>query len=195
MSQRTPRNYQVGFSGKIGWGKRPALLLVDVCNAYWSDASPLDTQSNPASAAAPASIAKLVSAARQGKTPLIWTRVEYTEPDMSDAGLFYRKVPLLKLFQIGCGDGLEGWIPGIEPAAGEVVVSKRYPSAFFATDLATQLQSYHVDTVVICGVSTSGCVRATALDAMCYGLLLVRLRLLSRDQFTHSLLACLLACI
>jgi nicotinamidase-related amidase len=169
MSPSAHGNYQDGFAGRIGWGKTPALLLVDVCNAYWSDDSPLDTRSNPASAAAPASIAKLVSAARQGKTPLIWTRVEYTEPDMSDAGLFYSKVPLLKLFQAGCGNGLANWVPGLEPAAGEVVVSKRYPSAFFATNLATQLHLYNVDTVVICGVSTSGCVRATALDAMCFG--------------------------
>ncbi|KAI4623372.1 hypothetical protein J4E83_004766 [Alternaria metachromatica] len=169
MTQKAHRDYQDGFAGRIGWGKRPALLLVDVCNAYWSDASPLDTKSNPASAAAPASIAKLVSAARQGKTPLIWTRVEYTKPDMSDAGLFYSKVPLLKLFQVGCGNGLESWYPGLEPAAGEVVVPKRYPSAFFGTDLAAQLQSCNVDTVIICGVSTSGCVRATALDCMCFG--------------------------
>ncbi|CAN9079197.1 hypothetical protein AA0113_g304 [Alternaria arborescens] len=157
MPSRAHRDYQKGFAGKIGWGQRPALLLVDVCNAYWSDASPLDTKSNPASAAAPASIAKLVAAARQGKVPLIWTRVEYTEPDMSDAGLFYSKVPLLKLFQTGCGNGLEKWIPGLEPAAGEVVVCKRYPSAFFATDLATQLQLFNVDTVIICGVVEEAC--------------------------------------
>ncbi|EDU44368.1 N-carbamoylsarcosine amidase [Pyrenophora tritici-repentis] len=163
-----------GFAGKIGWGRRPALLLVDVCNAYWSATSPLDTRSNPASAAAPASIAKLVAAARQGKTGktrLFWTRVEYTEPDMADAGLFYTKVPLLKLFQTGCqtDDGLGDWMPGLEPAADELVITKRYPSAFFATDLASRLRSLNIDTLVICGVSTSGCVRATALDAMCLG--------------------------
>ncbi|KAL7774315.1 hypothetical protein CFE70_005227 [Pyrenophora teres f. teres 0-1] len=165
-----------GFAGKIGWGRRPALLLVDVssCNAYWSATSPLDTRSNPASAAAPASIAKLVAAARQGKTGktgrtgntrLFWTRVEYTEPDMVDAG------PLLKLFQTGCqtDHGLGDWLPGLEPASDELVITKRYPSAFFATDLASRLRSLNIDTLVICRVSTSGCVRATVLDAMCLG--------------------------
>jgi nicotinamidase-related amidase len=159
-----------GFARRIGWGKRPALLLVDVCNAYWTDFSPLDTSSNPASAAAPAAIAKLVAAAREGKTPLIWTRVEYTEPDMSDAGLFFCKAPVLKVFQKGSEEGLESWIPGLEPAAGgEIVITKRYPSAFFATDLNTRLRLQGIDTLVICGVSTSGCVRATTLDAMCLG--------------------------
>ncbi|KAJ4985897.1 isochorismatase [Stagonosporopsis vannaccii] len=158
-----------GFAGKVGWGNRPALLLVDVCNAYWSKGSPLDTSENPASAAAPASIAKLVAAARTGKVPLLWTRVEYTEPDMSDAGVFYCKAPLLKVFLKGNETGLESWVPGLEPSKGELVIAKRYPSAFFATDLNTRLQLKGVDTLVICGVSTSGCVRATALDAMCYG--------------------------
>lgn len=160
---------KAGFAGKIGWGNKPALLLVDVCNAYWSKDSPLNTSENPASAAAPASIAKLVAAAREGKVPLIWTRVEYTESDMSDAGVFYRKAPLLKVFLKGNETGLESWVPGLEPKDGEVVVAKRYPSAFFATDLSTRLQLKGVDTLVICGVSTSGCVRASTLDAMCLG--------------------------
>jgi nicotinamidase-related amidase len=166
----THKSYmESGFARRIGWGSKPALLLIDVCNAYWSDFSPLDTSSNPASAAAPASISKLVAAAREGKTPLIWTRVEYTEPDMSDAGLFFCKAPVLKVFQKGSEEGLEGWVPGLEPAAGEIVVTKRYPSAFFATDLQTRLQLQGIDTLVCCGVSTSGCVRATVLDAMCHG--------------------------
>jgi nicotinamidase-related amidase len=158
-----------GFAGKVGWGNKPALLLVDVCNAYWSKDSPLDTSANPESAAALASIASLVAAAREGRVPLIWTRVEYTEPDMSDAGIFYCKAPLLKVFLKGNESGLESWVSGLEPQDSELVVAKRYPSAFFATDLSTRLQLRGVDTLVICGVSTSGCVRASTLDAMCLG--------------------------
>lgn len=158
-----------GFARKIGWGSKPALLLIDVCNAYWQKDSPLDTSSNPASAAAPASIGRLVEAAREGEVPLIWTRVEYTEPDMSDAGVFFRKARLLKVFLKGNETGLESWVPGLEPKQGELVIPKRYPSAFFATDLNTRLQLKGVDTLVICGVSTSGCVRASTLEAMCLG--------------------------
>ncbi|KAJ4363012.1 hypothetical protein N0V83_010130 [Neocucurbitaria cava] len=158
-----------GFAGKMGWGSKPALLLIDVCNAYWSKGSPLDTSSNPASAAAPVSIAKLVAAARDGKVPLIWTKVEYTEPDMSDSGLFFSKAPLLKVFQKGNETGLESWVPGLEPKEGELVIPKRYPSAFFATELNTRLRLKGIDTLVICGVSTSGCVRASTLEALCLG--------------------------
>lgn len=160
---------QSGFSHKIGWGSKPALLLVDVCNAYWTKGSPLDTSSNPASKAAPASIGRLVDAAREGRVPLIWTRVQYTEPDMSDAGFFFCKAPLLKVWQKGNESSLESWVRGLEPKDGEIVIPKRYPSAFFATDLNTRLQIKGVDTLVICGVSTSGCVRASTLDAMCWG--------------------------
>ncbi|KAF2656876.1 Isochorismatase hydrolase [Lophiostoma macrostomum CBS 122681] len=159
-----------GFASKIGWGNKPALLLIDVCNAYWTEGSPLDTSSNPASKAAPASIGRLVAAAREGRVPLIWTRVEYTEPDMSDAGVFFCKAPLLKVFQKGNESGLEDWVEGLEPKDGEIVLPKRYPSAFFATDLNTRLQLKGVNSLVICGVSTSGCVRASTLDAMCFGL-------------------------
>ncbi|KAF1361023.1 Isochorismatase hydrolase [Lizonia empirigonia] len=88
---------------------------------------------------------------------------------MSDAGVFYCKAPLLKLFLKGNETGLESWVTGLEPREGELIIAKRYPSAFFATDLSTRLQLKGVDTLVICGVSTSGCVRASTLDAMCLG--------------------------
>jgi nicotinamidase-related amidase len=88
---------------------------------------------------------------------------------MSDAGHFFRKAPLLTVFQKGRESGLEGWVQGLEPREGELIITKRYPSAFFATDLNTRLQLKGVDTLVVCGVSTSGCVRATTLDAMCLG--------------------------
>ncbi|KAF3052805.1 hypothetical protein E8E11_003511 [Didymella keratinophila] len=138
-----------GFAGKVGWGNKPALLLVDVCNAYWNKDSPLDTSANPESAAALASMTKLVAAARESRVPLIWTRVKYTEPDMSDAGIFYCKAPLLKVFLKGNETGLESWVQGLEPQDSELVIAKRYPSAFFATDLSTRLQLKGIDTLVV----------------------------------------------
>ncbi|EOA83836.1 uncharacterized protein SETTUDRAFT_138482 [Exserohilum turcica Et28A] len=169
MAHHPPSGPARGLAATMGWGARPALLVVDVCKAYWSDGSPLDTSSNAAAAAVPAAIARLVAAARRGAAPLIWTRVEYSEPDMADAGLFACKAPLLDVFHRDDARGLGAWMPGLAPAPADVVVCKRYPSAFFATDLATRLRLASVDTLVICGVSTSGCVRATALDAMCLG--------------------------
>ncbi|KAJ7635787.1 N-carbamoylsarcosine amidase [Mycena polygramma] len=147
---------------------RPALLIVDACLAYWAPSSPLDTSNNPASAAAPEAMKRLLDAARAGGVPVIWTRVEYEQADMSDAGMFWLKSKSLDIFQQGDARGWGGWVEsaGLVPAAG---ITKKYPSAFFGTDLSTRLHVLGVDTVVVCGVSTSGGVRASVLDAMQYG--------------------------
>lgn len=159
-----------GFANKMGWGARPALLLVDVCQAYWTDGSPLDLRAHAPSAAAPDSMRRLLAAARRGGVPVVWTQGEYTDPAMRDAGLFWLKAKNIRVMLVGGElNHLNGWLPGLEPADGDVLVKKKYPSGFFGTTLAGQLHLLNVDTVVVCGVSTSGCVRATVLDAMCHG--------------------------
>lgn len=156
-----------GFCTKMGWGSRPALLLIDVCKAYWTPGSPLDISSNAAAAAAPDSMRRLLVAARAGGAPVVWTAVEYHDPQMRDAGLFWRKAKVLDIWRAGDPRGLGGWVDdGLRPADGEVLVKKKYASGFFGTTLASELACLNVDTVVIAGVSTSGCVRATTLDAM-----------------------------
>ncbi|KAK5163968.1 uncharacterized protein LTR77_010364 [Saxophila tyrrhenica] len=161
-----------GFGNRIGWGARPALLLIDVCTAYWTPGSPLDTSSNPASVASVDVMRRLLSSARGashgGKgVPVIWTTVKY-KPDMSDAGLFYSKAKQLSIWAEGDERGLGAWVEGLVPGRGEEVVEKRHASAFFGTELVSKLILLGVDTLVICGVSTSGCVRATTLDALSY---------------------------
>ncbi|KAF9889829.1 hypothetical protein FE257_006919 [Aspergillus nanangensis] len=155
-----------GFSHRMGWGSRPALLLVDVCKAYWSPDSPLSLLGNPAAEAAPASMRRLLVSARTGQVPVIWSKVEYSKADMTDAGLFWLKSKTLDVWRHGDPRGLNGWLDGLEPLGNDVVVSKKYASSFFGTTLATELRTLNIDTLVICGVSTSGCVRATTLDAM-----------------------------
>ncbi|KIW00222.1 uncharacterized protein PV09_08262 [Verruconis gallopava] len=159
-----------GFGNRIGWGTSPALLLIDVCKAYWTEGSPLDTRSNPASVASIQSMKALLAAAREGNCPVIWTRVVYN--DMKEAGIFYLKSKPLDLWKVGDERGLADWVEGLVPdfSKGDVLVDKRYPSAFFGTDLITRLNVLRVDTLVICGVSTSGCVRASTLDAMQHGI-------------------------
>ncbi|KAL3473156.1 Isochorismatase-like protein [Aspergillus californicus] len=157
---------QSGFAHRMGWGSRPALLLIDVCKAYWSADSPLSLLGNPAAEGAPDSMRRLLAAARKSNIPVIWTKVEYSSPDMADAGLFWRKSKTLDVWQKGDTRGLDACVEGLEPVVGDVVVSKKYASGFFGTTLGSELQTLNVDTVVICGVSTSGCVRATTLDAM-----------------------------
>lgn len=172
---------QSGFCTRMGWGARPVLLLIDVCKAYWTPGSPLDLSAHPAAAAAPASMRRLLAAARTSPsadperrpTPVIWTAVEYDDPHMRDAGLFWAKARALDVFRAGDARGLGGWVDEeLTPRGGgaergtERVVRKKYASGFFGTALASELACLGADTVVICGVSTSGCVRATALDAM-----------------------------
>ncbi|KAJ7121479.1 Isochorismatase-like protein [Mycena epipterygia] len=160
-----------GFSKKMGWGVRPALRIVDACIAYWEASSPLDTSNNPASAASPACMKRLLDAACAGGVLVVWTSVEYEHPDMRDAGMFWLKSKSLDIFQRGDERGFGGWVEsaGLIPIAGEGIIAKKYPSAFFGTDLSTRLHVLRVDTVVACGLSTSGCVRASVLDAMQHG--------------------------
>lgn len=155
-------NYAGAFDGRLPFGKNPALLIVDVVLAYLDPASPL--YAGPE--AALASNERLLAAARAAKIPVIFTNVEYA-PGGADGGVFYRKVPALKLFDRG--SPLGAFPPSLQPRSDELVVTKRYASAFFGTHLASTLTSLGVDTVLITGFSTSGCVRASALDACQHG--------------------------
>lgn len=151
------------YDGHLPPGQRPALIVVDVCRAYLDPASGLY---GVAFAAALPAIADLVGIARQAGRLIVFTQVRYQDGGV-DGGLFYRKVPALKAFDEA--SPLRHFPPGLEPAPGDVIVTKQYASAFFGTSLAATLASNRVDSVVITGFSTSGCVRATALDALQHG--------------------------
>jgi maleamate amidohydrolase len=148
------------FSGRVGWGARPAVVVIDLVRAYTHPDGPFAL---PDAQAAVEATAELVETARDENVRVYWTVVRYA-PGLEDGGLFVRKVPALAAF----ADGAAGnWGDlALEPEAGEVVVVKQYASAFFGTSLATTLHASGVDTVVLAGVSTSGCVRATAMDAL-----------------------------
>lgn len=156
-------DWKGAFAGKLEPGERSALLLVDPVVAYLEAGSPLVLDSGPAAAAR---MAELVSEFRQRSLPIIWTGVKYL-PDGSDGGYFFKKVPALKVF---VGDGPLGAFPDdLQPEGEEPVFLKQYPSAFFGTQLDEWLHKREIDTVFIGGFSTSGCVRASALDALQYG--------------------------
>ncbi|KAH9890746.1 putative N-carbamoylsarcosine amidase [Xylariomycetidae sp. FL2044] len=156
-----------GYGNRMGWGQRPALVLIDVCKAYWTPGSPLDCSAYGPAAACPDVMRRLLAAARASPgCPVIWTAVEFTHPEMRDAGLFWLKSKTLDVWHTADTRGLDGWVDGLVPEGGELVIKKKYASAFFGTSLATDLTVLGVDTVVLCGVSTSGCVRASTLDAM-----------------------------
>ena len=98
--------------------------------------------------------------------PVIYTRVLYHR-NGSDGGLFVRKVPALR--RMVEGEPLADIVPELPPGPDDVILIKQYASAFFGTSLAAMLTTQGVDTLIITGCSTSGCVRATAVDAMQHG--------------------------
>lgn len=159
----SPQGHGAGFSGRVGWGVRPAVLVIDLVRGYTEPGGPFHL---PDPAAAVAATTSLVDAARTAGLPVVWTAVRYTR-GLADGGLFVRKVPALAAF---AEDADGGWGELVlTPRPGEPVVLKQYASAFFGTTLAATLHAGGVDTVVLAGVSTSGCVRASATDALGHG--------------------------
>jgi maleamate amidohydrolase len=156
-------NYARGaFGGRLGFGQRQALLMIDFAQAYFVEGSPLFAGVPEVAAQAHA----LLTWARDRGLLVCHTRVEY-RPDGMDGGVFFRKVPALKVF---CsGHPLGAFVPGLEPRADEPVFTKQYASAFFGTSLASLLRAQGVDCVLLAGMSTSGCVRASGVDALQHG--------------------------
>jgi maleamate amidohydrolase len=153
------------FSGRVGWGQHPALLVIDLVRAYTEPGGPFEL---PEPGPAVAATGELVAAARAAGRPVLWTVVRYA-PGLADGGLFVRKVPALAAFAEDAEGGWGEIAPPLQPERGEPVVVKQYASAFFGTSLAATLHALGVDTVIIAGVSTSGCIRASATDALGHG--------------------------
>ena len=172
---------QAGFGGSLAFGKRPALVIVDFVRAYIEPGSPLYAGCESAFESAK----RVLAAARKAGIPVIFTGVEY-EPGGVNGGIFYRKVGALKVFDRG--SRLGEYCNGLEPRPGEWLLLKQYASAFFGTTLAPTLTAQGVDTLIITGVSTSGCVRATALDACQHGFIpfVVRDAVGDRDPRPHE---------
>jgi maleamate amidohydrolase len=181
MSDVSADYERAGFGRAVGLGARPAVLIVDMCRAYFDEASPLF-------AGVPkvvTSCQHLVAAARAAGVAVLWTRVEY-EPGGANGGVWYRKVAALSCFDRG--NPLGEWLDGLQPLDGDEVVTKQHASGFFGTDLADRLRRLDIDSVVIGGVSTSGCVRATATDASANGFvpIVVRQAVGDRNPAVHE---------
>jgi len=154
---------RAGFGGALPLGPRPALVVVDPAKAYTEPSSPLY-------AAVEEPVARMLELrdlAAEAGIPVFLTRVLYDDQSGALGGLFFAKVPALKCFVQG--DPLAEFVDGFEPRPGETVVTKHYPSAFHGTSLASALTAARIDTLVIAGLSTSGCIRATAIDSMQHG--------------------------
>ena len=172
MAESLAENYaRGGFGQGLVWGRRPALLVIDFVQAYLVPGSPLYAGVEQARA----DCETLLRAARAAAIPVLHTNVAY-QPGGRDGGVFFRKVPALACFEAGRHPDLAAFAPGLEPIAGETVITKQYASAFFGTSLASTLTALGVDTVLIAGLSTSGCVRASTVDCCQHGFIPVVVR-------------------
>lgn len=156
-------NYKGVFDGRLGFGKRPALLIVDFVNAYVTEGAPLYA---PDVVSAVEETIPLLSLARHKQIPILFTKVLYNK-NFRDGGIFIQKVPVLKTMVEG--EPLAEIVPQLTPIESDIIIVKQYASAFFGTSLAATLTSLGVDTILLTGCSTSGCIRASAVDGMQYG--------------------------
>lgn len=164
MADRKAENLEqdyadAGFGNRLGFGQSPALLVVDFVMAYLDPAAPLY-------AGVEAELEVAISLRQrcvQAGLPVIFTRVEY-QPGGADGGYFFKKVTALKALERG--SPYAAFHKNLSPNEGDTVVTKQYASAFFGTSLASTLRALGCDSTIIVGLTTSGCVRATALDAL-----------------------------
>lgn len=152
-----------GFGHRIGFGERPALVLIDYINGFTNPSYPLGANLDTEIGASQG----VLEAARAGGIPILFTTVQYDTVEGDFAGVWQRKQHGLATLRAGT--------PAVEiderlaPVAGERTLPKTYASAFFGTDLLSWLVSQTIDTLLLLGCTTSGCVRATAVDAVQYG--------------------------
>jgi maleamate amidohydrolase len=151
-----------GFGRRVGFGQRPALLAVDFITGFTDLRSPLAGDLDTQLAATNA----LLEPARAAGIPVIFSTVAY-DAELQEAGIWVRKIPANSWLVEG-----SEWVEvdaRLNQRPNETTLVKKYASCFFGTDLAARLISRRVDTLIITGCTTSGCVRATAVDACSYG--------------------------
>jgi maleamate amidohydrolase len=152
-----------GFGGRQGPGTSPALVIVDLINGFTDPRSPLHCETDHAVVA----VAALLVAARAADRSVVFTTVQYDEAGAKVASAFIAKAPAL--ITLTAGSYWTEVDARIAPRPGELVIPKLFASAFFGTPLSSLLAANGCDTVIVTGASTSGCVRATAVDALQHG--------------------------
>jgi maleamate amidohydrolase len=153
-----------GFGRPIGFGASPALLVVDLIQGFTNPDLPLGAPLEDVLAAT----GVLLEAAREADVPVYFTTVGYEEQDLGDAGIWARKMEGLMTLRAGTPEVEVD--PNLHRRRNEPLISKKYASAFFGTDLLSRLNTRRVDTLLVVGCTTSGCIRATAVDGVQNGL-------------------------
>ena len=145
-------------SHSTGLGSSPALVVVDMCRGFIDTSSPLGFECKELIQAN----IMLVNRFREMNLPIIFTTTIYR--DVSEASVFRSKIPALNILKPGSEE--TSFLKELSPSSNELLVEKKFASAFFQTNLADELSKMNVDSIIVSGVTTSGCVRATALDSL-----------------------------
>ena len=151
-----------GFQTRLGFGKKPALLIIDLTQGWTDPKSRLGTDLT----SVVESTREVLEIARKKKIPIIFTSFAF-DPSLKDIGLWMKKIPALADSIVGSKAAEID--PRIKPKAGEIVITKKNVSAFSGTNLASMLRNNGVYTIIVTGCSTSACVRATVVDGISNG--------------------------
>jgi maleamate amidohydrolase len=176
------QNYKGVWDGRIGFGVAPALLVIDFMQGYTTPGSPLYA---PGVVSAVQESVAILEAARAASIPVLHTIIRY-HADFADGGTWVRKAPVMR--SMVDGNPYAEICDEVAPLPGELVIRKQYASAFFGTSLAATLTAMRVDTIVMIGCSTSGCIRASAVDSTQHGYrtIVVREAVGDRHQGPHE---------
>lgn len=170
----------LGIGGRAGLGERPAVIVVDMSLAFTAEDGPLRCDLGDTTAA----ISELLETARANDVPVVFTTVAYGERERVSARAMLKKMPAALEIEPG-----SRWVdidPALGPREGEPVITKVFPSAFFGTTLLSWLHGAGRDSVIVTGASTSGCVRATTVDAVSNGFNVVIPREAVGDRFADA---------
>lgn len=173
---------QRGFGLKIGFGKRPALVIVDIIQAFTDPDMPLGSAMDDEIVEAN----RVIDACRKAGAPIIFTTTAYDDAGLKDGGVWVLK-------QKGAAT-LRSGTPAVELdkrlhyQEGDSLLVKKYASCFFGTDLLSRLVAHGCDTVLIVGATTSGCVRGTAVDAVQNGFrpIVIKEAVADRSKAAHE---------
>lgn len=150
---------RAGFSSRVGMGSHPAAVVVDLTIGFTDPTLPLGAELDECIVCT----TELIDAVRRCRGPVVFTTLAF-DPNLADAGVWIRKVPSLACLVIGSRE--TELDPRLRARDEDTVLRKQNPSAFAGTPLASLLAARHVDTVIVAGATTSGCVRATVVDAL-----------------------------
>lgn len=173
---------QRGFGIKIGFGERPALMIIDMVKGFTDPAMPLGANlDNELKAQQP-----LIAVAHERDIPVIFSTVMYEEADIKDAGIWALKQKGAQT--LTAGSEAVKVDPRLTRGPRDILLVKKYASCFFGTDLVPRLNSRRIDTLILTGCTTSGCVRATAVDALQNGFrpMVVREAVGDRSAAAHA---------